>query len=416
MSQQMQTLWKDNHNLALPLSRPPESQRLLASAIHVFNTGKISHALRMNPVINENLIEEFWLSAKIHKEGDGRKGTITARVQDMEIVITETIIRKVMCFTDKSTDPRYVDHVFMVSMSGKKRTFDMLNKDKTSAFVALSMNWGFNFSKFILNEMKGNLRGSRSERFMMYPKFLQMIFYERFPNLQRGVVTRDLRLLSEATFPLTTQNRGGVDVGEVAEIINVMIEEKHDVQVLGSRSSDVDVYMVLPPEYEDIMTGQKPDMDFHFESEMEPVEIKSPEQMNLLTAQNLEALLEHFKRSVGNPPPTSSFTDQEPPLDTAVNLILRKRRRRRRRRRRDPRPGIVVSEPETNIISLTQVPPITVEPREHVPHFTESTAGPSSSHIEDVDYDSLFIGETETKADKGKNVLPDDEPIDVVKL
>ncbi|KAL8209501.1 hypothetical protein R6Q57_006233 [Mikania cordata] len=210
-----------------------------------------------------------------------------------------------MAFTDKSTDPAsldkgviegvisemgyegvylmlqkklpipywtYIAHVFMECMSGNKGTFDMLNKEQTSAFVALAMNWGFNFSKFILNEMKGNLRGSRSER--------------------------NLKLLSESTFPLMMQNRGGqykfkglhslkkfrqyaetkgVDVGKAAEIPNAVIEEEHDVQALGSKSSDEDVYVVQPPVYEAVVTGYEPDMVFDLEMETVPVESESPE-------------------------------------------------------------------------------------------------------------------------------------------
>ncbi|KAL8205512.1 hypothetical protein R6Q57_009063 [Mikania cordata] len=252
--------------------------------------------------------------------------------------------------------------------------------------------------------MKRNLKGSKGERFMMYPRFMQMIFDEQYPTLKRGVITRDLKLLNESTFPLILQNRGGkyqfqglhklreffqfakiedIDVAEVAEITNAVVGEEHDVQVVGSKSSDEDVYVVHPPEYEDAMTGNEPDLDFDFE--METIQVE------------------------GNPPPASSFTDQEPPLDTAADLVPRKKRRR------DLRPGIVVSEPETEIISVTLMPTITVEPTEPVPLFKESTAG-SSSHTEDVDYDYFLVGKTGTRADKGKNVLPDDEPIDVVNL
>ncbi|KAL8200247.1 hypothetical protein R6Q57_011586 [Mikania cordata] len=149
----MQILWKDNHHLALLLSPPPKCQKLFATAIHGFNTCNISHTLRMNPVIHENIIEEFWLAAKI--------------------VISEAVFREVMGFIDKSTNLvslekgviegvllemdyegvylvlqkkllipywRYIAHVFMVSMSGNEGTYDMLNKDQTSAFVALAMN------------------------------------------------------------------------------------------------------------------------------------------------------------------------------------------------------------------------------------------------------------------------------------
>ncbi|KAL8226071.1 hypothetical protein R6Q57_018628 [Mikania cordata] len=85
-------------------------------------------------------------------------------------------------------------------------------------------------------------------------------------------------------------------------------------------------------------------------------------------------MLEHVKRSVGNPPSTPCFSDQEPPLDAAADLVPTKRRRR------DPRPG-VVSKPETKPIS-----------------------------------DSFLAGETGIRVDKGKNVWPDDETIDIVKL
>ncbi|KAL8255172.1 hypothetical protein R6Q59_033393 [Mikania micrantha] len=164
----------------------------------------------------------------------------------------------------------------------------------------------------------------------------------------------------------------GVDAVEAAEIPTVFVEEEHDL-----------------PEYEDVVTRDEPDLDFDFETETIPIKSDLPEQVNLLTIENLEALLEHVKRSVGNPPPAPSFDDQEPPLDAAADLVPRKRRIR------DPRTGVVVSEPETEPIS--------------------STAG-SSSHTKDIDYDSFLAGETGIRVDKGNNVLSDDEPIDIVKI
>ncbi|KAL8201885.1 hypothetical protein R6Q57_011032 [Mikania cordata] len=303
---------------------------------------------------------------------------------------------------------RYIAHIFMVCMSGNKGTFDMLKKDQSSAFVVLAMNWGFKFSKCILNEMKGNLKGSKSERFMMYPRFLQMIFDEIFPGLQRGVVTRDLKVLSESTFPLIMQNRGGKykfeglhplkkfgqfaeieegDVVEAAEIPNAFIEKEHDTEVMNSRPSDEDVYVVKIPEYEDVVTGDEPDMDFDFEIETIPIESDPPEQVNLLTTENLEALLEQVKRSVGNPLSAPSFVDQEPPQDDVAYLVPRKRRRR------DPRPGVIVSELDTEPILETQIQTITAEPTKSLPKFKESAAG-SSSHTKDIDYDSFLVRET----------------------
>ncbi|KAL8218005.1 hypothetical protein R6Q57_021378 [Mikania cordata] len=298
----------------------------------------------MNPVIHENLIEDFWLSALVNKQGDDGRGIMSAKVQNTEIVISEksdsggvsTMLHKKYLITYW----RYIEHVLMVCISGNKGTFDMLNREQASAFVSLAMNWEYNFSKFILNEMKGNLKGSKVKRFIMYPKFLQMIFDERYPILQRGIVTRDLKLLNESTFLLMLQNRGGkyqfqglhqlrnfgqfveiegFDAGENV-IPNVFVEEEHDVEAVSSKNSDEDVYVFKLPERENILTKESNDMVFDFETEAHEIEKEVPVQVSLLTTENLDALLEYVKRSVANPPLAPSFTEQEPPLDVNADL------------------------------------------------------------------------------------------------
>ncbi|KAL8228514.1 hypothetical protein R6Q57_016098 [Mikania cordata] len=258
------------------------------------------------------------------------------------------------------------------------------------------MNWGFNFSKFILNYMKGNLKGSKSEMFMMYPRFLQMIFDEIFPGLQRGwrgkYKFEGLHSLKKFGQFAEIHN---ADVAEEVNAPNAVVEEEHDVDIAVSRSADDDVYFVKLPEYEDVVTGDEADIDFDFEMETVPDESNHSEQVNLLTTENPEALFEHVKRN--------------PPLDTTADLVPRKRRRR------DPRPRFVVAEPETELIAETQIQTTIVEPTESSPNIREAAAG-SSSHIEDIDYDSFLAGEIVIRVDKGNNVLPQDEPIDIVKL
>ncbi|KAL8205552.1 hypothetical protein R6Q57_009103 [Mikania cordata] len=144
---------------------------------------------------------------------------------------------------------------------------------------------------------------------------------------------------------------------------------------------------VQPPEYEDVVAGYEPDMDFKFETETMPVKSDSLEQVNLLTTENLEALLEHVMRSVGNPPSVLSFADQEPPPDDATDLVPRKIRRR------DPRPGVVVAEPKTELITETQIHTTIVEPTETTSPNIREDGARSSSHTEDIDYDSFLAGE-----------------------
>ncbi|KAL8256442.1 hypothetical protein R6Q59_031509 [Mikania micrantha] len=184
-----------------------------------------------------------------------------------------------------------------------------------------------------------------------------------------------------------------VDVAEEPAIPNVFIEEEHDVDVVSSKFSEEDVYVVKLPEYEDVLPGEDVDMDFDFEIGSQEVGNDFPEQVNLLITENLDALLEHVKRSVRNPPSASSFTEQELSLDVAADLIPRKRRRR------DPRPGVIIREPETEHASVTQIQTTTTESTKPSPQIKE-----------------LAAGKQVTRADRGKNVLPEGEPIDIVKL
>ncbi|KAL8215992.1 hypothetical protein R6Q57_022829 [Mikania cordata] len=122
------------------------------------------------------------------------------------------------------------------------------------------------------------------------------------------------------------------------EIPNFFVKEEYDVEVVSSKPSDEDDYEVKLPDYEDVLTGEEPDMDFDFEMETKQVENDPPEQVNLVATENLEALLEHVKRSVGNPSSAPSFIEPEQPLDVAADLEPRNRRRY-------PRPWIHEDEP-----------------------------------------------------------------------
>ncbi|KAL8228412.1 hypothetical protein R6Q57_015996 [Mikania cordata] len=365
----------------------------------------------MNPVIHENLIEEFWLSASVDKEADSKSGAITAQVQNTGTVITEDVIRDVLTFLDKSTDPvsvqkeviqnvlnnmgyegvypmlqkkqltpywRYIAHVFMVCMSGNK-TFDMLNKDQASAFVSLAMNWNFNYSKYILEEMKGNLKGKKAEIFMMYPRFLQMIFDEKFSGLERGVVTRDLKMLNESTFPLMLQNREGKYIfrgihplrkfGQFAEKEEVVVDEPVALNVIFHDDEDI----AIEPEIETV---------FDVETKIAEHQVQIDMQQDLFNSKNLTALLMSVQRRVKILPSTSSLDKQDEVMDVGADLAPRKRRRR------DPRPGAIVSN--SQIPQVQTDTSITAEPTQ----IEKEQTGPS---IEILDYDTYLTGEQGTK-------------------
>ncbi|KAL8226775.1 hypothetical protein R6Q57_016607 [Mikania cordata] len=318
--QQLQIVWKDYHNIALLIAPPPESQKQFASVVHGFETSKIAHALRMNPVIHENLIEEFWLSASIDKEADSKRGAITAQVQNTGIVITEDVIRDVLAFLDKSTDPR-------------------------------------------------------------------------------GVVTRNLKMLYESTFPLMLQNREGKYIfrgihplrkfGQFAEIEEVAVDEPAVPNVNVNVLDDEDVFEVSSPKQESIphiAIEQEIETVFDVETETDERQVQIDMQQDLFNYENLTALLQ-----------------SEELVDAVADLAPRKRRRR------DPRPGAVVSN--SQIPQVQTDTSITAEPTQ----FEKEQTGPS---IKILDYDTYLTREqgTSMRPGTGKIVLPEDEPIDIPRM
>ena len=69
------------------------------------------------------------------------------------------------------------------------------------------MDWEFNFSKYVFEEMKSNILGKKKDLFVMYPRFLQMIFDARYPHIEQSSDTVDMKALGPSTFGLMKQSR-----------------------------------------------------------------------------------------------------------------------------------------------------------------------------------------------------------------
>ena len=74
------------------------------------------------------------------------------------------------------------------------------------------MDWDYNFSKFVFEEMKSNLVGKKKGLFLMFPRFLQMIFNEKYPQIERTLDTLDMKALGPNTFGLMKQSRKSTKV------------------------------------------------------------------------------------------------------------------------------------------------------------------------------------------------------------
>ncbi|MFS7944814.1 hypothetical protein Hanom_Chr06g00516661 [Helianthus anomalus] len=151
-------------------------------------------------------------------EAEG-KGALIAEIEKKSIVVTEQMIREVLQFNDQETDPielpagtveaifprlsyegkfpplvkkfvhpywRLLIHMFILCMTENRGGTDQLNITQSAAFTCLITNAPFNYSKYIFEGMKRNVTGVRKDKFLMYPRFLQMIFNARYPDLVRS--------------------------------------------------------------------------------------------------------------------------------------------------------------------------------------------------------------------------------------
>ncbi|CAI9263666.1 unnamed protein product [Lactuca saligna] len=204
------------------------------------NNCRISHVLRSNPFVFKDLIVDFWKNASVNNKGEGGVGNIESVIKGINIVISEQIIRDVLEFGDalklptkypsskvkevlekmcyegtypptikKQRPPywRFLAHYFIICISGRKSGFDEISQTATSAIVALSMNWDYNFSKFVFEEMNRNHQGKKKDQFLMYPRFLQMILNEKYSQIERSSNTLEMKALGPSTFGLMKQSR-----------------------------------------------------------------------------------------------------------------------------------------------------------------------------------------------------------------
>ena len=208
-----------NHNQAV-LLEPSDKYPELDLMFIGLNNCRITHALTAKPTMDRLMIIDFWSHA-VFVEGDAPgQERIESVVQGHQILIDEARIRQALQIDDSPTDPvtlspetinqilrmmdyegtqsrffkrlfppfwRFLCHVYIHSMTAKRTGLHHVNYKYMAGICALANNLPFNFSRFIFNEMKENLAPSnpKTKKFLMYPRFIQMIvdtFYHQIPK------------------------------------------------------------------------------------------------------------------------------------------------------------------------------------------------------------------------------------------
>ncbi|KAF5756429.1 hypothetical protein HanRHA438_Chr17g0824611 [Helianthus annuus] len=231
---------------------------------------------------------------------------------------------------------RLLVHFFLQCIAENKGGFDQLNKTQTCALVPLVNKWDFNFSAFIFDNMKKMLEDPKKKIFMMYPRFLQMIFDKKHPELVKGPNNTNLKPMGPNYFENAYRNKrakhhsfvGKFDLekhGRFADIvpaapiapappqINTQIAEKHDVQLMQQVAGNEDEVETEVLDLESETGSSEEETDF--ESEVEVVmfgkEEEAVRKLVPMSAENLAALLLSLQGGDGNPPsvPTAVVQD-----------------------------------------------------------------------------------------------------------
>ncbi|GJR90515.1 hypothetical protein Tco_0214526 [Tanacetum coccineum] len=194
----------DKHNQVGFLRKPDESAGF-AEIVDFLRGSNLKYALTNNPNIHDSLVKQFWQTATATTLVDGTL-ELKATIDTIEYTITEASIRSKLQLADASgitmlpnneifegmghmgypTDGsftfwksfftpqwRFLVHHILHCMSSKSGGWDQFCSNIATSLICLSTGRVYNFSKLIFDGMVANLKSKT--KFLMYPRFLQMI-------------------------------------------------------------------------------------------------------------------------------------------------------------------------------------------------------------------------------------------------
>ncbi|GJY67813.1 hypothetical protein Tco_0470795 [Tanacetum coccineum] len=198
--------YKDDHNKIAYLGRERGCEDF-TDILSYLDQSPLRYALtHAPPVVFDSLVKQFWATAVVRPNAAGSHDLV-ATIDGREVVVTESLIRTQLQFDDVNgifdmpnndilegmrvigypTDGtltflknhlspqwRFLVHTIMHCMSPKSGSWNQFPSSIATALICLSTGRVYNFSRFILEGMIGNIKATK-HKFLMYPRFLQMI-------------------------------------------------------------------------------------------------------------------------------------------------------------------------------------------------------------------------------------------------
>ncbi|GJR98166.1 hypothetical protein Tco_0270340 [Tanacetum coccineum] len=199
-------MYKDDHNKLAYLGRERGCEDF-TDILSYLDHSPLRYALTHDPsVVFDFMVKQFWATAIVRPNAAGSHDLV-ATIDGREVVVTESLIRTQLHFDDANgifdmpindilegmrvigypTDRtltflkhhlspqwRFLVHTIMHCLSPKSGSWNQFPSSIATALICLSTGRVYNFSRFILEGMIGNLKATK-HKFLMYPRFLQMI-------------------------------------------------------------------------------------------------------------------------------------------------------------------------------------------------------------------------------------------------
>ncbi|KAI3744622.1 hypothetical protein L1987_57708 [Smallanthus sonchifolius] len=185
--------------------------------VDFLNRSRISYAISADPIVSRPYLELFWETTE--HDCTVTPNVIRATVAGHAIAFSKDTVRRVHQFRDLATDPtaypdyfvdgcwrqrmgyvgardyasykkmwvldqwRYFAHVMIMCISSRKAGKDAMGHDLAAAMVGLSLNKGYNFSRYIFKAINDQINTAEMFRFLLYPRFGQLLINDALPNL-----------------------------------------------------------------------------------------------------------------------------------------------------------------------------------------------------------------------------------------
>ncbi|GJS48029.1 hypothetical protein Tco_0598150 [Tanacetum coccineum] len=198
--------YKDDHNRIAYLGRERGSEDF-TDILSYLDHSPLRYALTHDPpVVFDSLVKQFWATATVRPNAAGSRDLV-ATIDGREVVVTESLIRaqlqlddangivampnsdilegmrvigyptdRALTFLKHHLSPqwRFLVHTILHCLSPKAGSWNQFPSSIATALICLSTGRVYNFSRFILEGMIANVK-TKKNKFLMYPRFLQML-------------------------------------------------------------------------------------------------------------------------------------------------------------------------------------------------------------------------------------------------